>query len=177
MNRFPNLQALIEYGLKRRHDAGIHAIPAALYRDLVIQAARAGVAAEQRGELSEPQEQLLRSSCRGIDSLGNDLKRQIYLFGNQIYKLCSLASLPIEAEQPKPLPTPPPKPAADDPNGEPPRQPVDDLAEAGIDSRAIRFLQNAGWQFVDQIPRDRQQLIDVRGIGPVTADEILEAID
>jgi hypothetical protein len=84
--KFQSLPQLIAQSRQLRHSAGIRAVPADLYRDLVIAAAE--IAAE-RSDLSESQEDLLRSVCKAVDGLRGDFNRPVYVFDNVLYRLAS----------------------------------------------------------------------------------------
>lgn len=79
-----SLPQLLEFAAGQRHNAGIVAVPAHLFRDLVIAAAEAGAA---NTELTPSEESFLRDACDAVDGLRKDFDRPLYVAANRLFRL------------------------------------------------------------------------------------------
>jgi len=84
------LAELLEFAAGQRHNNGIAAVPANLFRDLVIEAATAGA---KRAELTQSEESFLRDSCDAVDGLRKDFDRLLYVQANRLYRLGTFVSV------------------------------------------------------------------------------------
>lgn len=109
MPEFKDVAELREFAKSLRGRAGIHAVHAAVYRDFVVDVA---VYAAALPSLAETDERFLKAVCAGVDGLGSDCNRKVYLPAETLYRL-SCFNVPT------------PTPAAAEPEPDP--QPVEDF--------------------------------------------------
>jgi hypothetical protein len=91
---FPDLAALRAYCLTIRGRTGVCPIQAGLYRDFAIQVA---THAAEQPDLAPTDESFLRAVCKGIDGLGEDTNRRIYVPAETLYRL-SCFPIPAAAD-------------------------------------------------------------------------------
>jgi hypothetical protein len=114
MPEFKTVPELRAFSKELQGRAGIHAVHAAVYRDFVVDVA---VWAASLPELADTDERFLKAVCAGIDGLGDDCNRRVYVPAETLFRL-SCFNVPAQAEpEREPLPEPaedfPPMEAAD----------------------------------------------------------------
>lgn len=98
--QFDSLDALQAAAQQMRGLPGICKVPAALYRDFVVDAATGGL---QLPSLAPDQERFLADACRSVDGLADDLKRSVYVPQAQLFRLSQYAAIP-RVKPPEPGP-------------------------------------------------------------------------
>ena len=111
---FKTVPELRAFSKELRGRAGITPVHAAVYRDFVVDVA---VYAAALPELADTDERFLKAVCAGIDGLGDDCNRRVYVPAETLYRLsCFNVPTPAAAE---PEQEPLPEPAEDFPPLEP----------------------------------------------------------
>lgn len=164
--RFSTLDQLIAFAREQRHSAAIVAVPAALFVELVLAAAK--LAAKLK-DLPEDSEQFLRGQCNAVDRIPESDGRVVMPHAATLYKLAQFLPTPLLDDETAEVPTAKPT--------QPAGIPVAKLADLGIDGRVVNLLTSEGWATVEAIPRDQAALVKVKGIGASTAAAILDALD
>jgi hypothetical protein len=103
MPEFKTVSELRAFAKELRGRAGIQPVHAAVYRDFVVDVA---VYAAALPELAETDERFLKAVCAGIDGLGDDCNRLVYVPAETLYRLsCFNVPSPPAAAEPEPEPT------------------------------------------------------------------------
>lgn len=90
---------LTTQALRLRTSCSIRAVPAAIYSQFVLLAAEAAAALST---LTDQEEDFLRACCKGVQGLGTDLDREVFLPAQTLYRLSCYVpktSAPADGEQ------------------------------------------------------------------------------
>jgi hypothetical protein len=102
---FKTVSELREFAKSLRGRAGVHPVHASVYRDFVVDVA---VYAAALPELADTDERFLKAACAGIDGLGDDCNRRVYVPAETLFRLScfNVPSPSAVAAEPEPLPEP-----------------------------------------------------------------------
>jgi hypothetical protein len=89
--KFETAAELRAYAQTLRGSDGHCSVPAAVYRDLVVEVA---VYAAGLPDLDPEDERFIRDCCAGIDGLGEDFDRQVVVPAGMLYRLSQLEVKP-----------------------------------------------------------------------------------